>query len=156
MALGLATLAEVAAVHLLLSRWSVTAAWVATVAGLASLTWIMRDYRSVRGTPHRVLADQVEIRRGLLWRADIPMEKIRAVRVPTSSERSDASGAVDLLLWLPAAPWVLLEMDAPITVRGLAGIKRQVRRLGVSVDDPPGFAAAVTEALKQIEAAPPT
>ena len=148
-ALALATVAEVVAVHLLLSRWNTAVAWVATVAGISGLVWIVRDYRVVRRQPHVVSDDVVTIRRGLLWRSDIPMENIGTARVPTPEERTDPSAAVDLLLWLPAAPWVLIELETPATVRGPAGIRRRVTRLGVSVDDPAGFASAVNTRKQQ-------
>lgn len=148
-ALGLVTVAEILGVHVLLSRWSALAAWIATALGLYGMMWIVADYRSVRSTPHAVGPGVLSIRRGTLWRLDAPLDRVASARMPTSEERAAPKGSLDLMATLPAAPWVVVTFTEPVPVRGPMGITKRVTTLGVSVDDPDAFRDAVRRRTTQ-------
>lgn len=47
-ALGMASLAELVAVHLLVVRWSPAGAWALTALSVYGLAWLLADYHAVR------------------------------------------------------------------------------------------------------------
>lgn len=138
-ALAILTVAELPALHLLLhaSSWKLHAVLVAL--HVYSLLWILGDLRLLRESGHRVLADRVELRLGFRWRATI--DRARIVRVVTLA---GAPGPrPDTLRLTPReAPNVLVELDAPIALRGPFGRQRTTRRLALRLDDAPRFLSA--------------
>ncbi len=131
----LATLAEVPAVHFLVRQWSERAAWLLTGLGLYGVLWIIGDWRASRTRPIRVEDGTLRVRFGLRWRLDIPLGAILEVRAPTTAEKS-ARDAVDLKLALAGASWMRLELDRPVQARGPYGMRREVRTLGLGLDEP--------------------
>ena len=69
--LGLASV-ELCAVHLLVSLWSATAAWILSGLSLLTVVWIARLMRSLQTRPVEVGPDAILLRLG----------NLRAVRVP--------------------------------------------------------------------------
>ncbi len=153
-ALLLVSAAEIPALHLMVSLWSDTAAWLLTGLGAYGVLWIVGDWRACRLRPVRVDGDILRIRFGLRWRVDVPMEHLRQVRAPTGTERSDRS-AVDLRLALPGASWQLLELDRPVTAVGMYGLQRQVRTLGLGLDAPERLMTAL-ETYRAARPGPPS
>ncbi len=131
----LASLAEIPAAHLLVRQWSFRLAWLLTGLGLYGALWLVGDWRACRTRPIRVEGGVLRVRFGLRWSLDIPLESIRALRAPTAAEKA-SRGAVDLRLALPGAPWTVLELDRPIEARGPYGRRREVRSVGLGVDEP--------------------
>ena len=146
-ALGMASLAELVAVHLLVVRWSPTGAWALTALSVYGLAWLLADYHAVRTGPHVLHADRISLRRGRLFRAEVPIEQMAEVRLPSADEKASPSEAVDLMMWLPAAPWVVMEFGVPVSIKGPGPFSRPVSRLGVPVDEPAAFREAVRRAM---------
>jgi hypothetical protein len=130
----LATLAEVPAAHFLVRQWSGRAAWLLTALGLYGALWIVGDWRACRARPIRLEDGVLRVRLGLRWRLDIPLGNIRAIRAPTAADK--ARGAVDLRLTLPGASWTLLELDRRLEAIGPYGLRREVRIVGLGLDEP--------------------
>jgi hypothetical protein len=139
-ALMLAIAGEAVPVHLLLSRWSVKAAWVVSALGLYGALWLIGDYRAMRLRPTRLDGSVLRLRFGLRWSLDVPFARIRAVR---ESGRGDAAAAVDLTLALRGAKTVRLEFDGSLVAHGIYGRRRTVRSVDVGVDEPARLAAGI-------------
>jgi hypothetical protein len=127
---------ETAVVHLLVSRWSMTAAWVLTAVGVYGIIWLLGFLQSVRLRPLLVTRDALHMRIGLLWSARIPLRRIAAIMpIQGSAEGRKASGYLHAAVL--AEPQLLIELAEPIEVHGPFGYtKRDVRRIGLGVDDP--------------------
>lgn len=134
-ALLLVTAAEVAAVHLVVSRWSVKAAWLLTALGVYGALWILGDWKACRSRPVVVWGGMLEIRFGLRWKLDVPLEQITGLRLPAGWSPG-AQPPVDLRLALPGARIAVLELDRPVTAVGIYGLRRDVRTLGLGLDEP--------------------
>lgn len=142
----LATLAEVPAAHFLVRQWSERAAWLLTALGLYGAVWIIGDWRACRARPVRFEDGVLRVRFGLRWRLDLPLGAIGVARVPTAAEKA-ARGAVDLRLALPGAKWTLLELNRPVEAKGPYGLRREVRTVGLGVDEPERLRALLGEAV---------
>lgn len=135
---------ETAVVHLVLSTWSTTAAWLATALSAYSVVWIIGDAQAMRLYPVRVDARHVRISIGMRWRVEVPRPLIIAVE-PTESV---PEGTLSLSVLQPS---VLVTLREPVVVRGLFGRMRAASRIALSVDDP----AALIERIGLGEAADP-
>lgn len=141
-ALIMAMAAEILAVHLVVSCWSDRGAWAFTALGLYGLLWILGDWKACRSRPVTLAGGEMRIRFGLRWRLDIPVERIVALRGPSTGGVATPP-EVDLRLALPGTSPTVLELDSAVTARGPYGIQRKVRTLALALDDPARLHALV-------------
>lgn len=139
---GGALLLETIGLHLVIQHWSDTAAWVLTALSIYSLIWLIGDYQAVRLHPHVLSDQQLLIRTGLRWRIDVDWHNIAAVQrtPPHRSRRVDYVNAA-----VEGEPKLVLQLHEPVTARGLFGIQRRVRQIGLTVDDEATLRAALRE-----------
>jgi hypothetical protein len=129
--------------HLLLQRWSHTAAWISAAAGVYGLVWIVGLRRSLRLQPILIDASTLMLRIGFLWRVDFTREQIAACRPVTSGKVPGRKEAGYLPLVIINEPQWLIELAQPAIAHGLFGRRKSVTRIGVAVDDAEGFGEAL-------------
>lgn len=151
--IGFLLVGESAATHLLLGMASPLAAWLATASSAYALLWLVADAQAIRlypvelvdGEPQAGLGGAtgfapinrtLHVRLGVRWRAAIPCAQIAAATRITSAP----AGALSLALFEPT---VLLELRAPVEVRGLLGRTRRTDRIALTVDEPDRLLAAL-------------
>ncbi len=132
----LASSAEVIAMHFLVARWHPGAAWCLTALSLYGSLWLIADYRAAVLRPVLVERNVLRVRAGLRFEVDVPLTNVRGI----SSTRPDAKGIAMTLISEPEA-WI--ELREPLTVRGPYGIRMEVATVGLTVDRPEEFAAAL-------------
>jgi len=125
-------LAETTALHLLLQVWSKAAAWIFTGLSMYSLFWLLGDYHAMRLHPIVLSRNILFIRTGLRWRATLPLANIVAIQKFNAREKRTDNY---LGLAVFGDPRLVIHCKQPVLVQGLFGIKREVSRLGVTVDD---------------------
>lgn len=147
--LGLAIVVETAVLHFWLRPRHPAIAWILTLSSLSVLWWLARDYHALGRGALCVDSDAVDLRVGRRASVRVPVTAIAAVVRPSWRELP-AAGEPDSAdyrnLMKPATPNVLLTLAEPATVRLLGAIARPVRRIGLRVDDPDGFVAAIGSA----------
>jgi hypothetical protein len=139
---GLAIAIETTAVHLWLVRSHPALAWGLVALSGYSVLWLVGHHRAIAHR-HVVLAgDTLVLRSGLQLSARVPIGEVADVdtvswRTVPRPERAylDASH--------PGGPNVVLTLARPTAVTGALGLRRTVSRIGLRVDDPAGFVAAV-------------
>jgi hypothetical protein len=145
--LGGAILVETVALHLWLAGRHPVLAWLLTLGSVSALVWLAADYRAMGTGALRVGGGRVELRVGRRFAIELPADAVAAaVARPTWRELPAAGtpAARDYLnLTKPATPNVLHMLAEPTSLRLPGGVGRTVRRLGLCVDDPTGFVAAV-------------
>lgn len=141
LALCMAMAVEGVAVHTLVARWSVAGAWVLSALTLYGALWLVADWRATRARPHLLEEEHLLIRTGLRWTARVPLADLRRVRPAPAGEK--LGGEDELSTAAFGSPAVVLELDRPVTVEGPFGVSREVRRLGLAVDEPGRLAAAL-------------
>lgn len=140
--LALAFPAEIIAVHLLLMQWNAAVAVAVTALSLYAVVWLVGDARARILRPVAVGGDAVRLECGIQMEAVIPLVDVEMVVL----SEADLPASVDVsdrlnygTFYRPDA-WVVTKR--PVEVRTLLG-KKQVRAIGVSLDDPKAFAACV-------------
>jgi hypothetical protein len=139
----IALLFEGVPMHLLLHRWSPTAAWISTAATIYGVVWILRLKRSLALQPILIDAQSVVLQIGLLWRVEFPRDRIAACRRITSANAPARDEAGYLQLVVLNEPQWLVELSEPVIAHGPFGRKKAVTRIGVAVDDAQGFGEAL-------------
>lgn len=129
-ALMLVTVVEIAAVHLLVALWSVTAAWILTGLGLYGAIWLVGDLQALRLRPSRLGTSHLHLRVGLRWTADLPLERIRSIR----PARPGALPPDTVNVVVAGDPDWILELDRPMEVRGPLGVRRRGSVLALQID----------------------
>ncbi len=142
--LALAFPAEIVAVHLLVSQWSVPAAIVITALSAYAAVWLVGDARARTMRPIVVGESSVRLECGIQMEAVIPVSNIEMVAL-SDNEIGHIKESDRLNYGAFYRPDVWLAMRSPAEVRTLLGTKH-VRAIGVSVDDPKAFATAIQEA----------
>ena len=144
--LALAFPAEIVAVHLLVSQWSVPAAIVVTALSVYAAIWLVGDARARMLRPIAVGEGSVRLECGIQMEAIIPVSNIETVAF-SDSEIGPIEESDRLNYGTFYRPDAWLVTKSPVEVRTLLGTKR-VRAIGVSVDDSKAFVATIEEAAK--------
>ncbi len=134
----LVCLVELFAVHLLVGRFSMVAAWVLSALSLYGLLFLVAYGMAIFKRPSWVENGILYYRLGLLWRAEIPLSEIKSIRILHFSEL-DKIEMFDLGKPLLASPEILLETHVPITFSGIYGRKKTSQMIGLVMDQKEDF-----------------
>ncbi len=137
---------ESIAVHFAVAARHPRIAWALTLSSVAALVWLVRDYLALGFGAIRLESDTVHLRIGRRFDITLPLARVvrffrptfRDLPTPGANEGGDYVN-----LTKPAAPNVLIVLDEPRRVRLTAGLHREVRRIGLRLDDPDAFLRAV-------------
>ena len=143
--LALALPVEIVGAHLLVAQWSVAAACVVTALSLYAAAWLAGDAR-----PVAIGADTVRLECGIQMEVRIPLADVQEVAF--TEPAGDGLAKADRLnfgTFYQATVWVVAKR--PVAVRTMLGEKR-VRAIGLSLDDPQGFAKALAAATGEATA----
>jgi len=125
------SLPETAGLHLLIARWSTSAAWVATALAAYGVVWLLGDLRALHLRGVSVSEGLLRIRIGVRREADVPLWSIAAI------EEGALPGAERLAVL--GAPVLTLRLREPAYVRSLFGRARRASALALQIDDPAAF-----------------
>ena len=151
--LGVAIVVETGVLHLWLQPHHPLLAWGLSLSSLSVLWWLARGYHALGRGAIRVDANGIDLQVGRRANVRVPLAAVAAVvrpswrEVPAAGERESADYRN---LMKPATPNVLVTLAEPTTVRFFGAIARPVRRIGLRVDEPDGFIAAVEDARASV------
>ncbi|MGD8362319.1 MAG: hypothetical protein PVJ04_12905 [Gemmatimonadota bacterium] len=140
LALLMAVLVETLIVHLLVGLWSVRVAWILTALGVYTMFWLVGDLNAARSIQTLATNEGIHLRAGLRWQMDAPWSDVAGFR-----EGEPEEGWVKMTMM--GAPDFWIEFREPLVVRGILGIERRVRFVGLAPDDPERFQRLVTERI---------
>lgn len=130
--------AETFAVHVLLSLLSVPLAWLFTIASAYTMIWLVADTRATVLRPVLVDDEGITLRAGLRWALRLSWSDVAGVK----REKPDL-GRECLSLNLLGSPTHWLVLRRPVQARGMYGLRRSVRAVGLQPDDPAAFERAL-------------
>jgi hypothetical protein len=122
---------ELVGVHVLLRSWSEAAAWVHVALSLYGVVWLVGDYRAMRRRPHELRAAGLRVRYGLRWDVEVAWDRVAVVR----RTRRPPEGEGSLNTVPLGRPRYVVELREPAEATGPYGLTREVRRVGLIVDD---------------------
>lgn len=140
--LGMVLIVETVALDAWLARRHPYAALIVLASSLATLAWLLADYRAMGSGAVRLGPEDLEVRIGRRFAVTVRRDQIAAAIAPTW--RDLPAGARDYLnATKPATPNVLLTFQEPVPVRLPGGFSKRVHRLGLCLDEPQRFLAAL-------------
>jgi hypothetical protein len=135
---------EIVGMHLVVRLWSDTVAWVLSALGVYAVLWMAGDYHAVRLRPMVATDDALLVRVGLRWSVSISYTQIEQVQQRGKESLSKrAPGYLNAALL--REPQVVLVLREPVRARGPYGIEKEVRRVGLAVDDADRLRAVLAE-----------
>jgi hypothetical protein len=135
---------EVVGMHLVVRLWSGTVAWVLSALGAYAALWMAGDYQAVRLRPVVATDDALLVRVGLRWSVSIPYAQIEQVQ-PRGKESLSKHTRGYLHAALLTDPQMILVLRGPVRARGPYGIEKEVRRVGLAVDEADRLRAVLAE-----------
>jgi hypothetical protein len=129
---------EAALVHLLVTRWSTSAAWVLTGLSGYGCVWLIAQARAFVLRPVLVEGGELVVRSGMMWTTRVPLQAIAAVEV--------GGPKCDLRVPPASQPTVTLRLSESVEAQGMYGMRRRVASIALAVDDREGFLRAVARA----------
>lgn len=138
---------ELMVVHLLVSRWSATAAWVLFAISTAGLIYMVGLLKSFRLKPVLLTAEGVRVRTGILIDRFIPYDQIVSLDASFGGAEVKQSGTLNaaLLAW----PNLLLRLRDPIPRARLLRRATPITAVALRLDDPEPFARVLRWRLGQ-------
>lgn len=127
--IGFVAIVELFAIHLLLASWNEVVAWVVTCLSIYGYIFLIADAAAMIKRPSYFWKKHLELRVGFRWRTSIPIKNIERIeRYKAKKDRSD----LDLSLF--NNPKFLIQLSEEVEVKGLFGIKRRSKYLGINSD----------------------
>jgi hypothetical protein len=108
--------------------------------------WFVSDYRAFGTRSIQLDEHTLHLRIGRRFDITLPVASVARAFAPSFRDLpapGTNQGREYINVTKPAAPNVLIELDAPRRVRLRIGIHRDVRRLSLHVDDAPAFIRAL-------------
>lgn len=131
--------------HLLLARWSETAAWGLTLLTLYGALWLVADYRASLLRPVLLTSEVLWVRTGLRWSVQVPRAQIARVQRTRPPEAEPVLQAV-----LFGSPTLWVQLREPAVAHGLYGLTRTVRWVALAVDAPDLLTAALAPTVRGV------
>jgi hypothetical protein len=128
---------ETLALHIVIVRASPLWAWISTGSSIYFALWLLGDMQALRLGRVRVSESALTVEIGRRWAVVVPRDAIVAVHRATACPEGAANLALE-------TPTVVVELTAPVTVRGPFGKTRRGAQLALTIDDPDRFIAALT------------
>ena len=140
---------ELISVHILLSMWSHLAAWILTTLSLYSGLQVLGIACSLAQRPVGVEDDILKLPYGIMAETEVDLAAIE--KVEQSSSRLDEDdplvGKLSPLGELERHN-VVLHLRKSIEVKGLYGMKKEVKTLALHLDDPQAFSESLQSKIK--------
>ena len=144
-----AILIETVAIHLLIVTRIPVLAYSLTILSVLGIVWIVRDYIALGSGAVVVSSDTIQLTVGRRFDISVPRTNIARALQPSFRDLPTPGtnqGRDYLNMTKPASPNVLIVLKEPMLVRLPGGLRRQVVRFSVHLDDATGFVALLSAA----------
>lgn len=139
---------EAFAIHLLVERWSVIAAWALLALSIYSGLQVFGFAKSLSQRPISVDENSVTLRYGILSEVEIPFLDIASIELSKKAlDKNDFTRKLSPFNDLESHN-VVITLKKKSTLTSLYGIKKQFKVLGFYVDEPIAFRQKVNEAIR--------
>ncbi|WP_282135049.1 hypothetical protein [Seonamhaeicola maritimus] len=141
---------ETVTVHVLLSKWSIIAAWIFTFLSIYSGIQIFGFLKSMLKRPISVEGNKVYLRYGIMSETTINIEDIVSVEITSKDfEKSKENRKLSILGELESNNMVI-RLKNENTLTGLYGVKRTYKNLAIYVDDKLEFKNRIEGLVNQV------
>ncbi len=141
-ALIMATVVEMIAVHVLVSRWNETVALVLLFLSAYSLIFLIGYAISIVKRPVLLDNNQLLIRIGAMYSGTIHLNNIKSIQLVKKIDEKDKS-ILNLASFLLVTPNIVIELNEPVTFTGVYNIKKTTLKVALFIDDKVTFSKIV-------------
>lgn len=127
---------ETGGVHLVISIWTQTGAWVFTAISAYTILWLVGHFHATRLQPIVVDDRYVHLRTGLIWRTQMSLSNIVEVRKRMQGD-AEIGGYVNVAIM--GSPDIVVVLQEAVEIEGLFARKRKANLVGIGVDEPDGL-----------------
>jgi hypothetical protein len=134
--IGLMTLfiGESIAVHYFLATIDNNIAWIATFGSIYTILWVIGDFQAIRLNPISISKETLKLNAGNRWKVTVTREIVDKI-VDIKHARALTRRKDYLDMTVAGEPSLLVILKESVRVRGLFGIKRECKYIGIFVDD---------------------
>ena len=130
---------ETITLHVLLAKWSSTAAWILTLLSMYSGFQIFGFLKSMPKRPISIESDKLFLRYGIMTEATIAIKDIERVEVSSKDLELDSETRKLSFLGALESHNIILHLKEENMLIGLYGIQRKFKRLALFVDNKAAF-----------------
>ncbi|SFT41552.1 hypothetical protein SAMN05216474_0436 [Lishizhenia tianjinensis] len=140
---------ETITLHVLLSKWSTTAAWILTLLSVYSGIQIFGFVKAMFKRPIYLKNNTLYLRYGIMKETTLNLANIESIEVSSKDiEIGDEAQKLSLLGELESHN-LILKLKEPETMFGLYGTQRKYKTLALHVDQKEEFVQLIHKALEQ-------
>ncbi len=134
---------ETVVLHMLLSLWSPTAAWLTTALSIYFAFQVFAHLKAIRLRPIEITDSEIRLQCGIL--GDMVISRDQIVRVEMVSLASPGDRETFDLLPLGAMSQanVRIDLTEPVSVFGVYGFEKRVSNIRIVIDEPEQFIEAL-------------
>ncbi|MEQ8424004.1 MAG: hypothetical protein RIA63_04790 [Cyclobacteriaceae bacterium] len=141
---------ETIAIHLLLAKWSDTAAWIMTGLSIFSGYQVLGFLKSLSRRPITITDEYLNLYCGILSEAVVPLKDIEKVELSSKFLDFDQSTRPLSPLGKIEGHNVVITLQKEHVISGFYGIKRKFRTLALHVDQKEEFKAQIEARKSQL------
>ncbi|MED3656050.1 hypothetical protein P4489_17380 [Heyndrickxia sporothermodurans] len=143
---------EIVAVHVIVSNFSATAAWILTGLDVYALLFIISDYQAIRLSPVVIDSNGIHFQKGIRQYGFVSWEQIYGVNENTKSPQEIDQDGQSIALALHGLekdpiPYVI-KLKEPVEIRKIFGFKKTIESIYLKMDEPHKFNETVRSYLK--------
>lgn len=141
---------ETFVLHILLAKWSLTAAWVLTFLSIYSGIQIFGFLKSIFKRPISIENGKIHLRYGIMTETEIDLKDIASIEISSKDiELNKETRKLSFLGELESHN-VIIRLKKENTLIGLYGIKRKYKTLVLHVDDKIEFEKQINNGLQYL------
>lgn len=140
---------ETVALHFLLARWNIIAAWILTTLSVYTAIQVFGFAKSLSKRPISINKDSLTLKYGILNEVEIPFSDIDKVELSRKTlEKEELTKTLSPLGELESHN-VIIHLKKEHELVGLYGMKKKFNLLGLHIDEPKEFNKRMENALQQ-------
>lgn len=143
------TVVETSIVHLVMQRWSTTAAWIVSALSIYGVLWLIGFMQAIRLRPILLTPTSLLVRLGMLSTIEVPYDAIASV-TPAKYPFPDRRAPGYLRAMLAGDLQFLIALRAPRRATGAYGRTREISLIGLCIDEPSEFRQALESRLTSV------
>ena len=148
LAIILVVMIETVTLHVLVSKWSETAAWILTILSIYSGIQLFGFLKSMYYRPIVIEPDTLYLRYGIMNEAIIDLTSITSVEISSKNLESNHETRKLSFLGDLESHNVVIKLKEEHTLVGLYGIRHRFKNLVLHVDDADEFKLKIDEAIE--------
>lgn len=140
---------ETVAIHFLLTRWSLIAAWILTALSIYTAIQVFGFAKSLTQRPISINQESLTLKYGILNEVEIPFSEIDRIDLSRKSLAKDKLTKTLSPLGELESHNVIIHLKNENELVGLYGLKKKFNVLGLHIDEPKKFNERMENALQQ-------